>query len=90
MAQMNAKTYGNASVVLSDDLAVFNSDKYAIFPGFVDFSDLRRFGVFARFAGLTRFVEERRGFRRQKDRARQRQAEQNERSDAERQEKETF
>ena len=36
MAQMNAKTYGNASVVLSDDLAVFNSDKYAIFPGFCD------------------------------------------------------
>ena len=36
MAQMNAKTYGNASVVLSDDLAVFNSEKYAIFPGFCD------------------------------------------------------
>ena len=36
MAQMNAKTYGTASVVLSDDLAVFNSDKYAIFPGFCD------------------------------------------------------
>ena len=36
MAQMNAKTYGNANIVLSDDLAVFNSDKYAIFPGFCD------------------------------------------------------
>ena len=36
MAQMNAKTYGNTSIVLSDDLAVFNSEKYAIFPGFCD------------------------------------------------------
>ena len=36
MAQMNAKTYGNASIVLSDDLAVFNSNKYTIFPGFCD------------------------------------------------------
>ena len=36
MAQMNAKTYGNATIVLSDDLAVFNSDKYTIFPGFCD------------------------------------------------------
>ena len=36
MAQMNAKTYGTASIVLSDDLAVFNSSKYTIFPGFCD------------------------------------------------------
>ena len=36
MAQMNAKTYSNASIVLSDDLAVFNSNKYTIFPGFCD------------------------------------------------------
>ena len=36
MAQMNAKTYGKDSIVLSDDLAVFNCDKYAIFPGFCD------------------------------------------------------
>ena len=36
MAQMNAKTYSNASIALSDDLAVFNSNKYTIFPGFCD------------------------------------------------------
>ena len=37
MAQIiNAHVYGNASVVLSEDLTVFNSEKYAIFPGFCD------------------------------------------------------
>ena len=36
MAQMNAKTYGTASIVLSDDLAVFNSNKYTIFHVFCD------------------------------------------------------
>ena len=36
MAQMNVKTYGSASIILSDDLVIFNSDKYTIFPGFCD------------------------------------------------------
>ena len=60
------------------------------------FANLRRravffiFAIFADFAGLTRFVEERRGVGGQKDRARQRQAEQNERSNAEREQKKAF
>ena len=37
MAQkINAQVYGNASVVLSEDLSVFNSSRYAVFPGFCD------------------------------------------------------
>ena len=63
---------------------------FAIFGGLRDLRCFAVFANFADFAGLTRFVQERRGFRRQKDRSRQRQAEQNERSDAEREQKEPF